>query len=289
MSGSAGSGQKRSALTETFPPSFWSGPSTTRPGRADDEGAVLLEEVGPDDGLHDPALVLERQEHEALRRPRPLPHDDGAGGLHAVALARVAQLGRREDGAGRQKRPQVLDEVRPGRHVRRAVVGRRLLDGGHLGKRGILRRGRKRKIFIERPERAGDLGHLPERGAAGDAEGGERARVGESASSRRGAAAPALKSPQHLRRISSSASPSMALPVASFSPLMKRIPRRMARRFPSSPSKKSSLLFFSLQPAFPSRRVHVDRQHRTCRGAGCPSRSWPGGRSPSATRSGGTP
>src|SRR4029434_10796798 len=37
--------------------------------RADDHGALVPEEVGPHDRLEHPGLVLQRQEHEALRGP----------------------------------------------------------------------------------------------------------------------------------------------------------------------------------------------------------------------------
>src|ERR1039457_6815350 len=73
----------------------------------------------------------------------------------------------------------MLEEMRPRREVRRAVVGGRLFDRGHFGERRILRGGRKRKRFIERPERAGNFRHLPQRLAAGKAERRKRAGVRE--------------------------------------------------------------------------------------------------------------
>src|ERR1017187_91639 len=73
----------------------------------------------------------------------------------------------------------MLEEMRPRREVRRAVVGGRLFDRGHFGERRILRGGRKRKRFIERPERAGNFRHLPQRLAAGKAERRKRPGVGE--------------------------------------------------------------------------------------------------------------
>ena len=44
--------------------------------RADDDRALLFEEVRPHDGLQHSRLVLEREEHEAFRRARALADDD---------------------------------------------------------------------------------------------------------------------------------------------------------------------------------------------------------------------
>src|SRR5207244_9026100 len=67
---------------------------------SDDDRAVLAEEVGTDDRLTHPGLVLEGQEDEPLGGPRPLPHDDGAGGRDALSV------GPADQGRGRENPPR---------------------------------------------------------------------------------------------------------------------------------------------------------------------------------------
>src|SRR6266498_1798598 len=59
---------------------------------ADDDGAVLTEEVRAHDRLAHPGLVFESQENEPLRRARALPHDDGSRGRDAISVSSVREL-----------------------------------------------------------------------------------------------------------------------------------------------------------------------------------------------------
>src|SRR5947209_2498196 len=62
-------------------------------GGADDELAVLLEEVRGDDGLGHAGLVLQGEEEEALGRARALADDPRAGGAHAVGVGEAVHTG----------------------------------------------------------------------------------------------------------------------------------------------------------------------------------------------------
>src|SRR6266511_2261137 len=142
---------------------------------ADDDRAVLAEEVRAHDRLAHPGLVFESQENEPLRRAWALPHDDGSRGRDAISVGAARELRRREDPLRGQLPAPVLHQVWPRRHLRRAVVGRGLFLGTHLRKR---RRVIRWQLLEERSRRTRHLRHLPEGLAPRLAEGGERSGGG---------------------------------------------------------------------------------------------------------------
>ena len=62
-------------------------PSTSNIGRGDEHQSMPREQPRRDDDVGDAGLVLEAEEHEALRRARPLAHDHAAGHAHRGAVA----------------------------------------------------------------------------------------------------------------------------------------------------------------------------------------------------------
>ena len=141
---------------------------------ADDHGPVIAEEIGADDRLAHPRLVLEGQEDEPLCRTGPLADDDRARRPDPLAVGTSPELLRREDPLRPQHRAPVLDQVRTRRHLRCPVIGGGLFGRSHLGER---RRIVGREGLEERTRRASDLGDLPERGAPRTAEPCERSRL----------------------------------------------------------------------------------------------------------------
>src|SRR3954451_19216981 len=65
--------------------------------RAHDDLALLLEYVGPDDQVRDAALVLERDEDDALGAARSLADQDQAGDRQPFAVADVPELVRSDE------------------------------------------------------------------------------------------------------------------------------------------------------------------------------------------------
>ena len=68
----------------------------------DDGHAITIEQIRSDDDVGDAGLVLEREEHEALRGAGPLARDDHAGHAHAAAVARLRQIRRAQHAAQRK-------------------------------------------------------------------------------------------------------------------------------------------------------------------------------------------
>ena len=93
--------------------------------------ALLRKQVGPDDDVGDPRLVLEREEHEPFRRARPLPRDDRAGHAHPPPVPPARQIARAQHAAQRQLRPPQRHRVRPDGQARAGVVGQQALGHGH--------------------------------------------------------------------------------------------------------------------------------------------------------------
>src|SRR5215470_11419791 len=100
--------------------------------RGHDDAAVGLEDLRPDDDIHDPRLVLEGEEDDALRGPRPLPHEHQPGDGHAPVLETlVAMLATRDDAAPRQASTKEGAGMRLQRKPRRGVVFGHMLAGRH--------------------------------------------------------------------------------------------------------------------------------------------------------------
>ena len=57
--------------------------------RGHDDAPVGRENLGPDDDIGDASLVFERHEDDALRRSRPLAHQNEAGNGDDLALLQV--------------------------------------------------------------------------------------------------------------------------------------------------------------------------------------------------------
>src|ERR1700680_3938015 len=97
--------------------------------------AIGLEHIWSDYYIRNPGLILERDEEEAFRGPRPLPHDYRSRGLHPRTVICISQFCRTEYSTGPQPCSQMGHQMRPGRNAGGGVVGERLLDRPHLWKR----------------------------------------------------------------------------------------------------------------------------------------------------------
>jgi hypothetical protein len=101
----------------------------------DDGTAMLLEALGRDDGVGEAGLVLDRDEHEALRRPRALADNDDAGDARAAAVGHARQIRGARDPRAIELGALERHRMRSGRHARAGEVSRHLLRRIHLGQR----------------------------------------------------------------------------------------------------------------------------------------------------------
>ena len=143
----------------------------------EDDAAMLLEDLLPDDEIGDAGLVLEGDEHDAPRRSRSLAHQHDPGRLHPSPVAGRHGVGAGDDAALAQLGPQEGDRVAAQRQADMAVVLHHLGPGRHRpqgdrrlgcfgdGCAGTARRGREQGQLL-----AGQPLDRPEGVAAGKAE-----------------------------------------------------------------------------------------------------------------------
>ena len=98
----------------------------------DDEGAVLAEEVGANDRLYRPRLVLHGQKDKTLGGARSLAHDHGARHPNHIAVPAIVERSCRHDPASVHFLPYVRHQVGAGREVEPGVVGDGLVDRFHF-------------------------------------------------------------------------------------------------------------------------------------------------------------
>lgn len=69
---------------------------------AEDDAAMLLENLRPYDQVGNPGLVLQRDEHHPLGTSRPLSHQHDTRGFQPTFVARAHGLGAGDDPASRE-------------------------------------------------------------------------------------------------------------------------------------------------------------------------------------------
>ena len=74
--------------------------------RAEHDAPLLLEQRRPDDDIDDPALVLERGEHDTLGGSRPLPNEHQSRRKRPSSVRQSAGFSAGDDTASAEIRPQ---------------------------------------------------------------------------------------------------------------------------------------------------------------------------------------
>ncbi len=136
--------------------------------------ALLLPDAFPDDDVHLPALILEREESDATGGRRALAHEHDAGGAHPGAVGRRLQLAgalkRRGAQPPAQQRERMASECEP----EGGVVGDDALTFGRCPQQRPPLRGSGAVLSSEpQGERALGAGHLPEGQVPVAAQGGK--------------------------------------------------------------------------------------------------------------------
>src|SRR4051794_24053922 len=103
--------------------------------RADDEGAMLAEEVRLHDRLRDPCFIFQREEDKSFRGSRPLPHDDRSGSGDTFSVRQLLELHRGMDAVAFQLWTEMREQVRASRQIGRCVISKRLVSSRHFAKR----------------------------------------------------------------------------------------------------------------------------------------------------------
>src|SRR5262245_18109810 len=96
-----------------------------------DGHAVAIEEIGTDDDVRYSGLVLEREEHEALRGAGALPRDAHAGDAHATAVAHARPIGGAHHTLQLETAAAQRHRMRPDREAGAGVVGMEPLPRVH--------------------------------------------------------------------------------------------------------------------------------------------------------------
>ena len=80
---------RRAATRWTVSPARWTQPRTIHQAPAQDHPAEFLQDVGPDDDVHDPGLVLQRHKDHSPGAARPLARRRGPPPPHAFRPERA--------------------------------------------------------------------------------------------------------------------------------------------------------------------------------------------------------